>query len=85
MPHDILEEVCKLQRMATPLFVINFTLFVLLLAVFPFLERGSATYYVSLMSFAIIGGTLLLWSGLKYKCRQFDQKKGEFLERESEK
>jgi hypothetical protein len=84
MAHDVLEEVCKLQRMATPLFVINFTLFVLLLAAFPFLERGSATYYVSLLSFGIIGGTLLLWSALKYKCRQIDEKNGGFLERESE-
>lgn len=85
MFHDFLEEVCKFQRMALPLFVINVTLFVLLLAIFPFIERGSATYYVSLLSFTVIGGTLLLWGALIYKCRQLERNKSGFLERESKK
>lgn len=84
MSNDFLEEICKVEQMARPLFAINLTLLLLLLVVFPFIERGSATYYVSLLSFAVIGGTLLLWGGLIYKCRKFERNKSGFLERESE-
>lgn len=84
MIDDILEEVCPLQRQATPLFILDLALLVMLLAVFPFVERGSATFYVSLLSFVIIGSTLLVWLGLKYKCRKLEDEKPGFLERETE-
>lgn len=82
MVDDVIDEVCTLQQQATPLFIIDLALFVLLLAVFPFVERGSATFYVSLLSFVIIGGTLLLWLGLKYKCRKIEEEQPGFLEPE---
>lgn len=83
MGREFLDHVCKFRRLAAPLFAIDVTLFVLLLAVFPFLEQGSATYYVSLLSFAIIGGTIVAWIGLEYVCRQRDREKNDFLEGDS--
>jgi hypothetical protein len=59
MLDEFFETVCQHRRLARPVFVINATLFVLLLLVFPFVEPGSSTYYVSLVSFFVIGVTLL--------------------------
>lgn len=84
MREEVFESVCEFQWMATPLFVIDLTLLALLLVVFPFIERGSATYYVALLSIGIIGGTLLVWGGLKYECRRFERKTDGFLERGSD-
>jgi hypothetical protein len=73
MLREFFEQVCRYRRMARPVFLINATLFALLLLVFPFVEPGSSTYYVSLVSFGVIGVTLLAWGGLEYKCRQFER------------
>jgi asparagine N-glycosylation enzyme membrane subunit Stt3 len=75
MLDEFFETVCQHRRLARPVFVINATLFVLLLLVFPFVEPGSSTYYVSLVSVGVIGVTLLAWGGLEYKCRQFEREK----------
>lgn len=83
MASDVLKTVCKLQRRALPLFILNLTLFLVLLGVFPFVERGSATFYISLLSFATIGGPLLLWTGLIYTCNRIEEEETGFLERES--
>lgn len=84
MLREFFEQVCNYRRMARPVFVINATLFVLLLLVFPFVEPGSSTYYVSLVSFGIIGATLLAWGGLEYKCRQIERRRRGLLDDGSE-
>lgn len=75
MAEDILERICGLRWIGVELLVIDVVLLVLLLWSFLYLEPGSPTYYIGLLSFGIIVATLLSGGALLYKCHQLQREK----------
>ena len=70
----ILERPLRSNMIPPELLKIPFTLnvlFLLLLAIsFPGLQAGSATYYIAIASFAVVGFSLLLFGGLMWRSIQ---------------
>lgn len=75
MAGRVLERICDVRWIGIELLIIDVVLLVLLLWSFPVLDPGTATYYVALLSFVLIGSTLLGGGALVYKCNKIKQKK----------
>lgn len=75
MAGRVLEQICDMRWIGVELLTIDIVLLVLLLWSFLSLEPGTSTYYVALLSFGIIIGTLLAGGALVYKCNQIRQEK----------
>ena len=75
MAERVLERICEIRWLGVELLVIDVVLLVLLLWSFLYLEAGSPTYYIALLSFGVIVATLLGGGALLYKCRQLQQEK----------
>lgn len=59
MNDDFWEVVCPWAPLFGKLFIINTGLFVFLLAIFPFVDRNSGTFTVSLITFAVLGVSMV--------------------------
>lgn len=59
MSEDFWDIICAALPMLGVLFALNVVLLATLVLTVPFLERGSASYYVSIMSFLVIGTSLV--------------------------
>lgn len=75
MAESVLERICEIRWIGVELLIIDVVLLVLLLWSFLYLEPGSPTYYIALLSFGIIVATLLGGGALLYKCRQIQEEK----------
>lgn len=75
MAGRVLERICEIRWIGVELLIIDVVLLVLLLWSFLYLEQGSSTYYIALLSFGIIVSTLLGGGALLYKCNQIQREK----------
>lgn len=80
MSDSVLQAVCRAQEQLRPLYAINLVLFVLLLLLMPFVERGSGTFVVTVLGLVIIGGTSLGWTLLRYRCKGVEAEQAELFE-----
>lgn len=69
---DVWELLCAGLPLLGVLFALNVVLLVLLVAIFPFTDPGSGSYYVSLASFGIIGTSLVAIVAVIRKCRRLE-------------
>lgn len=69
MTEDFWDLVCAALPMLGVLFALNVVLLVMLLFTVPFLEWGSSSFYVSVMSFLVIGTSLVGIVAVIRKCR----------------
>lgn len=75
MAGDVIEQICEIRWIGVELLIIDVVLLVLLLWSFLYLEPGTPTYYIALLSFGLIVATLLCGGALIYKCRQIQQRR----------
>ena len=75
MAEGVLERICEIRWIGVELLIIDVVLLVLLFWSFLYLEPGTPTYYIGLLSFGIIGATLLGGGVLIYKCNQIQKEK----------
>lgn len=69
MSDEIWGVLCAGLPLLAVLFALNVVLLTALVLTFPFVERGSSSYYVSVASFAIIGTSLVGIGVVIRKCR----------------
>jgi hypothetical protein len=75
MAKGVLERICEMRFIGVELLIIDVVLLVLLLWSFLYLEPGSPTYFIAILSFGLIVVTLLGGGALIYKCNQIQQQK----------
>ncbi|WP_247004506.1 hypothetical protein [Halosolutus gelatinilyticus] len=75
MSERILERICEIRWIGVELLIIDAILLLLLLWSFLYVEPGTSTYYVALLSLGLIVATLLGGGALVYRCNQIQEKK----------
>lgn len=66
---DVWEVLCAGVPLLGVLFALNVVLLVALVGIFPFVEAGSPSYYVSIFSFVLIGCSIIGIVVVIRKCR----------------
>lgn len=69
MSDELWDVLCAGLPLLAVLFALNVVLLTALVLVFPFVERGTSSYYLSVASFAIIGASLVGIGAVIRKCR----------------